>query len=263
MNLQPIPLKPEDVSILVNCSLHYHFLQQKSTLPASPSPEETVGKLAHQLIQQLHAAGGPARRSLDDCLKNVTHPSVRRMIENYYYRLEQDWSGMIAANEMMSLRISIAGVSLALRATIDRLDQTSDGGVLAILLRTEQEASSTADALRQNPATTIYHALVASTYPLKRPVRIQELWLYHNQAVTIELSEEEYRQNLGRLREPAQGLARREVMARPGLHCDVCPFKHHGCPVYAQDSTDETEANDFVSPTSDGKISPRKWVFKI
>jgi len=259
---QPIPLIPTEVRVLTRCPLHYHFLQQSSATQEE-LPRAALDRVVRETIQQLHAAGGPARLSLESCLKEVIQPAARKMIENYYYRLEQDWSRMIAGNEPMSLRISIGGVALTLKATLDRLDTTRDGGILAILIRTDWEAPSTADELRSDPATTIYHALVASTYPLKRPVRIQELWLYHNQEVTIELSEEEYRENLGQLREPVQALARGEVMARPGLHCDVCPFKYRGCPVYAQEDDAETEPDDFVPPTSDGKISPRKWIFKI
>ena len=110
---------------------------------------------------------------------------------------------------------------------------------------------------------TIYHALVATTYPLKRPVRMQELWLRLNQEVTIELSEEEYRHNLSYLREPVQALARGEVRARPGLHCDICPFKYQGCPVYAHDAEAESGPDDFEPPASGGKMSPRQWIFKI
>jgi hypothetical protein len=103
-------------------------------------------------------------------------------------------------------------------------------------------------------------------------VRIQELWLQPDQEVTIELDEEEYRSNLQRLRDPVRALVRGEVMARPGLHCDICPFKHHGCPVYAQAATPgvgsttedgaETEPQDFDSSDSPSKISPRQWIFK-
>lgn len=110
---------------------------------------------------------------------------------------------------------------------------------------------------------TVYHSLVAATYPLKRPVRLQELWLRVNQSVTIELSEEEYRRNLSDLREPVQALARGEVMARPGLHCDVCPFKHHGCPVYAHEAPTQEGDNDLASPPDSGKMFPREWIFKI
>jgi hypothetical protein len=110
---------------------------------------------------------------------------------------------------------------------------------------------------------TIYHALVATTYPLKRPVRIQELWLQTDQSVTIELSEDEYRRQLGDLREPVQALARGEVMARPGLHCDICPFKYRGCPVYFHEANAQNEEDDFVPSLPRGKIHPRKWIFKI
>jgi hypothetical protein len=121
----------------------------------------------------------------------------------------------------------------------------------------------TEDQLRNNHAMTIYHALVAATYPLKRPVRLQEMWLQPDQRVTIELSEDEYRQKLSDLREPVQALTRGEVMARPGHHCDTCPFQYHGCPVYRHEETNPNEDDDFASPPGDGKMSPRKWVFKI
>jgi RecB family exonuclease len=261
---QPIPLTPEDVSVLIDCSLHYHFLQQKSALPVDLSAQADLDERVRKAIHRLHAAGGPARMSLDVCLKDSPRlPALQKIMTHYYQRLEQDWPRVMASNEAMALKISIAGVSLTLQATLDRLDRTRDGGILAILFRTQQTPPSTADDLRHNPAMTIYHALVASAYPLKRPVRLQELWLYHNEEVTIELSEDEYRHNLGRLREPVLGLARSEVMARPGLHCDSCPFKFNGCPVYVQPVDDETEPDDLVSSSPDGKMSPRRWIFKI
>ena len=261
---QPISLTPHEVRVLTRCSLHYHFLQQGSSQPARSAQAE-VDRHVRETIQHLHAAGGPSRLPLAQCLARVdTYPEAQHMLENYYRRLEQDWSRMIASNETMTLRIHLAGVSLAFRAAVDRLDQTSDGGILAILLQTGSESPPALDDFRDDPAVTIYHALVASSYPLKRPVRIQALWLLPNQELTVELSEDEYRQNLGLLREPVQALARGEVMARPGLHCDVCPFKQRGCPVYARDDSSlDSEPEDFVPPASDGNISERKWIFKI
>jgi hypothetical protein len=110
---------------------------------------------------------------------------------------------------------------------------------------------------------TIYHALVAATYPLKRPVRIQEWWLQLDQNVVLELSEDEYRRNLSDLREPIQALARGEVMARPGLHCDSCPFKYRGCPVYAHETGQQNLTDEFAPLPQRGKIHSRKWIFKI
>ncbi|MEM7348146.1 MAG: PD-(D/E)XK nuclease family protein [Chloroflexota bacterium] len=273
---QPIPLTPTEVRVLARCPLHYHFLRQQ-TLTKDPttialqkeSPQLNLYKRVRKAIQKLHSAGGPARLSLAACLNEVGNYRIaQKIVQNYYERLEQDWPQMIAANEAMQLNISIAGVSLQLRGTLDRLDKTSDGGILAILFRTENGPTPSAADLRRDHAMTIYHALVAAGYPLKRPVRIQELWLQLDEAITIELSEDEYRRNLSDLREPVQALARNEVMARPGLHCDSCPFKYRGCPVYSQDSDSndppEVEANDdFESPPPDGRISSRKWVFKI
>jgi hypothetical protein len=264
MKKRPILLTPNEVRVLARCPLHYHFLRQKPTLHSDPE-QAYVDHLVREAIQSLHAAGGPARLTLRACLESVqAQRAARQMVERYYRRLEREWTTMVASNETMYLRISLGGVSLALEATVDRLDKTSDGGILAILFRTESPPVSTASSLRRDHAITIYHALVAATYPLKRPVRIQELWLRTSETVTVELSEAEYRRNLSDLREPVQGLGRGEVMARPGLHCDTCPFKHHGCPVYAyevEDSPDEGDNLGLSSP--DGKISPRQWTFKI
>jgi RecB family exonuclease len=262
---QPIPLTPEDVSILIRCPLHYHFAQQKLALASEEMlAEQALDRLTCETIFQLHAAGGPNRMSLEDCLaKAENHPLARQMIETYYRRLERDWPRVIAGNETMTLRIFISRVSLVLSGTVDRLDTTRDGGILAILIRTGPGPLPSPTDLRENPAMTIYHALVATTYPLKRPVRMQELWLRLNQEVTIELSEEEYRHNLSYLREPVQALARGEVRARPGLHCDVCPFKYQGCPVYAHDADAESGPDDFEPPATGGKMSPRQWIFKI
>ena len=254
----PISLTPHEVSILTRCPLHYYFLQQHS--PTPESTQATLDERVRKAINHLHAKGGPTRFSLDKLLESVgSYPNAQRMVENYYHRLKQDWPRVMAANEDMSKTISIGGVALRLHGTIDRLDQSRDGGILAIQFCTANQPPPSADNLRQEPATTIYHLLTASTYPLKRPVRLQQLWLYPNQDVTIELSEEEYRRNLGNLKDPVRALARGQTQARPGLYCDTCPFKEHGCPVYTQ--TDQTENNDFDLPDSDGKIQSRSWIF--
>lgn len=255
----PISLTPSQVRVLARCSLHYHFLQQ-----SRPPAPDLVDSQVRAAIQRLHAAGGPERMSLAACLQPVQHhDAAHGMVERYYHRLQRDWPRLIAGNEAMRLKISIEGVPMLLQATIDRLDKTSDGGILAILFRTEPETPPTEAELRQDHAITIYHALVAAAYPLKRPVRVQEWWLAANHTVTVELSEEEYRRNLSDLRRPARSLARGEVMARPGHYCETCPFQYQGCPVYSTQSDTENQSDDFVSPPSRGKIPPRNWIFKI
>ena len=85
-----------------------------------------------------------------------------------------------------------------------------------------------------------------------------------DQRVTIELSEEEYRRQLSDLREPVKALARSEVMARPGFHCETCPFQYRGCPVFAhQKEANQDNVDDLVPAPQRGKISPHQWVFKI
>jgi RecB family exonuclease len=259
MARKPIPLTPTEVNVLLHCPLHYHFLQQNT--PQPHGDETGFDRRVRRTLDKLHAAGGPSRLPLAKYLAPVAHyPAAKQMAEQYFHRLRHDWKQVMATNEGLSLRISIAGVPLLLHGTVDRLDQTRDGGILAILFCTETCPPPPIEQLRNNPANTIFHALVAAAYPLKRPVRIQQLWLYPDQALTVELSEEEYRANLGQLREPVRALARGEINARPGLHCDTCPFKHNGCPVYSQ--SEQTEADDFDSPPSDGKIQSRTWIFK-
>lgn len=256
---QPIPLTPSEARILANCSLHYYFDQQtgSSVDPAQTAWDEAV----REALQALHAAGGPARLPLEQFLAGqADQPLLRSILERYYRRLAQDWRQMIAGNETLELKITIGGIPVLLRGTVDRLDKTSDGGILAVLFRTEPGPLPAAAELRQDHAMTVFHALVAANYPHKRPVRLQEAWLQLDQSVTIELSEEEYRQNLVQLREPIQALARGQVHARPGLHCELCPFKYRGCPVYAHEQNDE---NDLASTPLEGKIPRRQWTFKI
>ncbi len=256
---QPVFLTPQQVKVLARCSLHYHFLQQ-----SQPPAPDMVNIQVHATIQRLHAAGGPERMSQAACLEPVQHhPAAHAMVERYYRQLQRDWPRMIAGNEEMSLKISIEGVALILQATLDRLDKTSDGGILAILFRTSTESPPTEAELRQDHTITIYHALVAAAYPLKRPVRIQEWWLAANHAVTVELSEDEYRRNLSDLRRPVRALARSEVMARPGHYCETCPFQYEGCPVYSRQAESENQTDDFVPSSPHGKIPPRNWIFKI
>lgn len=258
MTQQPITLSPNDVTALLACSLQFHFSQQNIGLPESDHAE--LDRRLRRVLNKLHAAGGPARLPLDKYLAPVEHyPLAHQMAETYYHRLRRDWRQVIAINEELSLKISLAGVPLVLRGTVDRLDQTRDGGILAILFCTQTGPLPDPDQFRRSPDSTIFHALVAAAYPLKRPVRLQQLWLYHNQDITIELSEDEYRANLGRLRSPVQALVRGEVNARPGHHCESCPYKFNGCPVYSQ--PEETNPEDFAAFPSDGKIQSRRWIF--
>jgi RecB family exonuclease len=187
-------------------------------------------------------------------------PLAHPMLQRYYHRLEHDWPRLRAGNELLQLKITLAGIPIQLTGTIDRLDHTSDGGILAILFRTQAGPLPSPTDLRQDHAMTIYHALVAANYPTKRPVRLQELWLPLDQSVTIELSEEEYRQQLSELREPIRDLARGQVRASPGLPCESCPFKQQGCPVYAHE---QNPPDDLASAPPAGKMSPRKWIFKV
>jgi hypothetical protein len=111
-----ISLTPNEARVLARCSLHYYFLQRTS-VQIEPT-QAALDKLVRETIQDLHAAGGPARLSLEQCLaKVVEQPLARPMIERYYHRLVQDWPQMIAGNETLELKISIGGVAVVFSGT--------------------------------------------------------------------------------------------------------------------------------------------------
>jgi hypothetical protein len=252
-----VTLSPAAIRVLANCPLHYHFLQQ------APPPQAALDRLVREAIWELHAAGGPARLALADCVQPLAaYPPARQMVERYYHRLARDWPQVIAGGESLELKISMTPVSLLIQGELDRLDKTADGGILGIIFRTEDRPPPTAAELLNDLGITAYHALVAAGYPDKRPVRIQEWWLRADERVTVELSQAEYRHNLGRLRGPVQALARGDVAARPGLHCDWCPFKDDGCPVYAHETPSPNDEDNLDPLPPSGKITPRTWIFK-
>ncbi|GAB4461318.1 MAG: hypothetical protein Kow0031_40510 [Anaerolineae bacterium] len=257
MTTQPIHLTPEEVEILIQCPLHYHFRRQEA---GPPDDAAELEQLVRESAHDLHAQGGPGRVSLRRCLAPLQHHlAAQVLVERYYLGLRHDWASTIASNEALALTITIARVAIQLHTTVDRLNSTGDGGIVAVLIRTGAEAPADEARHRNSPRFTIYHALVASAYLHKRPVRIREMWLAAGRDITIELSEAEYRDNLSRLREPVLGLSRGQVRARPGLHCDSCPYKPAGCPVYAHHNSPD----DFDSPPPDGKIQPRQWLFDV
>jgi hypothetical protein len=105
MKRQPLRLTPAEVRVLVRCPLHYHFLQQKPAIPVDPA-QTSLDELVRGAIQRLHAAGGPDRLSVAECLENVgDQPLARQMVERYYHKLERDWPQMMAGNEMIELTI--------------------------------------------------------------------------------------------------------------------------------------------------------------
>ncbi|RME76973.1 MAG: hypothetical protein D6784_04720 [Chloroflexi bacterium] len=252
MTTRPIALSPTEAQTLVRCPLHFHFLLQ-----SPPEPPDLLDAAVRSAVRRLHAAGGPARLPLDDLLQPLDLPAARQMVTRYYHRLEQDWPRLIAATEPMELPIKLGGILVHFHEVIDRVDFTSDGGILTIIFHTGPGPLPDPEDLRRSPAIAVYHALTAATYPTRRPVRIQKWWLALDQTVTVELSREEYLQHLADLRQAVHALVRGEVVARPGLHCEQCPFQYDGCPVYGPDSP------DFDPDAPRGKIPPRQWIFRL
>ncbi len=206
-----------------------------------------LAKAVLKTIQQLHATGGPYRlnlpktlRSLDphvppDLQQDVAFvTTARQMLANYHRRLRDEWSKVIASNETLGLTIRLGRQTIRCEAMIDRVDQEVDGGVTAVEFIMTTEALPD-DLSLDDVETTLRHALVAAAYPNKRPVRIKQLWLYHNRDLSLELTEKHYRQNLSQIKERMQTWLEGEVLARPGLHCDFCPFQDYGCPIYISD----------------------------
>lgn len=259
----PPSFTPTELALLVDCSLQYHFWRQTAA-SADNAPESAV--LA--TIQRLHAAGGPLRKNLPATLRDlaeltpVSNPHdqavARQMIANYHRRLREEWPGVIAANEQLSLSISLPRGAFWCEAVIDRIDREADGGVTAIELITTTTPVEPFSA-EDNIEATMRHALAAAAYPHKRPVRLGRKWLWYDQSQVLQLAEQEYRHNLQRVKERVTAWLGGEILARPGLHCQNCAFKYSGCPLYAAE-TPQTASPDLPKRHPPATLSQREWI---
>jgi hypothetical protein len=261
-------LTPNGLRILAKCPLHYHFRQQHPQTGLSDE-DLAVDVLLRETLRALHVKGGPQRLNLPSTLDLLTGlarqegilddavlRTVRQAVAAYHRRLRQDWARMLASNETLHLQLKLGQATIALEAEIDRLDRTADQGIAATEFKTGQGPAPDEEALAADPGTTALHALVAAAYPAKRPVRVRQWWLRLDRVVEVELSETEYRRNLGVLPGPVQALVQGEIVARPGLHCEVCPFKYAGCPIYAHEVPPESPQSPAQTATS-----TRSWDF--
>jgi hypothetical protein len=220
------------------CTLQQHFWQQ---LPPQEEamPEDAVLKT----IQHLHARGGPQRLNLPATLRYVEGllatttvnrqqlSAARQMVAAYHRRLRKEWTQVIASNELLTLNIRLRQGWIQIEAVVDRLDKGANDEINAINFITHTGPVSDL-AQSKSIEATMLHALTAAAYPHKRPVRVSYRWLQHNQEQTLQLTERQYRENLAQMKQRVEAWLDGEIMARPGLHCEECPFKHQGCPIY-------------------------------
>jgi hypothetical protein len=266
---QPI-FTPFELEAVTNCTLQYHFLQQlPSASKAAENEVPSIEVIVRDTIQHLHASGGPFRLNLPTILRYAESAipeafqnhvpftaAVRQMVANYHRRLKDEWPQVIASNEYVTLPIRLRGAVVQVEAVIDRLDKERDGGITAVNLIASPQAAPNVGSDHPIELTMI-HALAAAAYPQKRPVRIRNLWLYRDKTETIELTETQYRQNLEKMRARLQVWLGGEVLARPGLYCDDCPFQYRGCPIYP-DETPEKPTDDLSDPSLPATLSPRR-----
>ncbi len=231
---------PIELQLMTDCALQYHFWQQTKPPPVPPQ-EQAV----RNTLQYLHAGGGPHRLNLPHTLRHleaqlaalppVDAPLItagRQIVAAYHRQLREEWPKIIASNELLSLIISLPRAGICCEATIDRLDKEPDGGITAIILEPTTTAPEQPFTPEDNIEATMLHALVASAYPRKRPVRLVKRRLYHHHTQTLELTERIYRRNLEKMKRQVQAWLDGELLARPGTHCAGCPFQWNGCPVY-------------------------------
>lgn len=258
----PPSFTPIELALLVDCSLQYHFWRQ-TALPLQITPASAV----LETIQRLHAAGGPQRKNLPATLRDLAELTpagdprdqavARQMIANYHRRLREEWPGVIAANEQLSLSISLPRGTFLCETVIDRIDREADGGVTAIELITIAGPVEPFSA-EDNIEATMRHALTAAAYPHKRPVRLSRKWLWHDQAQLLQLAEQEYRRNLQRVKERVIAWLGGEILARPGLHCQTCAFKYNGCPLYLTENPQD-DRSDLPKRPPPATLSQREW----
>ena len=229
------------------CTLQQHFWQQ-----APPQETAMPQEAILETIQRLHARGGPQRMNLPATLRYVEGllataavsrrqlNTARQVVAAYHRRLRKEWAQVIASNELLTLNIRLRQSWIQIEAVVDRLDKGADDEINAIIFIASAGPVSNL-AQSKNIEATMLHALTAAAYPHKRPVRVSYRWLYHNQEQTLQLTERQYRENLAQMKERVEAWLGGEIMARPGLHCEECPFKHQGCPIYPADLPTDNE----------------------
>lgn len=255
---------PSQIQRIADCSLQQHFWAQ------SPPETNPIGDAILNAIAQLHAAGGPHRLNLPGTLRilgktlppNTPKSSItlaRNALARYHRQLRAEWAQLIASNEPLALNIPLPRGIIRCETTIHRLDKTEDGGITAIKLipTAKPDVIPESDSIE----ATVLHALTAAAYPHRRPVRISFRWLTHGRSVTLELTEGAYRHNLQRIKTRMQAWLDGEILARPGLHCDFCPFKFDGCPLYTNLDPEQIEPADLDTPASPATLSTRNWTF--
>lgn len=230
-----VTFSPIELQHIADCSLQHHFWRQ--TDPYLPATDDTL----LQTIHHLHASGGPRRMNLPAMLRfsgtllpsdtdAATLTTIREILATYHRRLRQEWENIVASNETLTLEIAMPRQAVQIEETIHRIDKSDDGGITAIqFVPPGSDMPSIHDF---GIAATALHALVASEYPHRRPVRVAYFRLGEDRFDTIEFTEKSFRANFQRLKSRLQLWLNGEILARPGLHCDACPFKYAGCPLY-------------------------------
>jgi len=264
---QALILTPLELNRITMGTLQYHFWQQ-----SPPSDEALLEETALETIQHLHASGGPLRLNLPATLRHTEQllstsgqsdrrlaAAARQMIANYHRRLRDEWPRIIASAETLGLNIKLKQGWIQCEAVVDRLDKEDDGGLSAV--KFVAHSGPIADLNESNAIeATMLHALIAAAYPSKRPVRVKYRWLYHDQDQILQLTERQYRENLAKMQERVQAWLGGEILARPGLHCEQCAFKHQGCPIYPEQSSGEDDL-DLPEDALPATLSNRTWTF--
>ncbi len=260
----PFVFSLNDIQRIAACSLQQYFWQQ------SPPPSPPITDTILEAIRHLHASGGSARLSLPATLRYLEQhnpPGIstaeiiaaREIIAKYHRQLRLEWAQIVASNEPLSLQLSLPNGAIRCETTVHRLDKNNDGGITAIKLIPLAKPDVPLEA--DNIEVTALHALTAAAYPHRRPVRVAFRWLSADTTATLELTETVYRQNVQRLKMRLQAWLDGEILARPGLHCDTCPFKLNGCPLYSAATADQIEAADLDAATLPATLSPRNRTF--
>jgi len=254
----PLPnsLSPSKVSSFKDCALAFRF-SAIERIPEPPSEATSKGTLVHLALERLHWSHSPPERTLEVALAELddawgefqvdgdftglalSDSQVEafrldaELLVRRYFELE-DPRAVTAVGVELTLDAEVSG--LRLRGIIDRLDVTSDGGLIVVDYKTGRVPHETQEQSRLGGVQ--FYALLCEQVLGKRPDLVRLLYLREPVAIEAIPSDQALRGLRQRTSAIWSAIERacenEDFRPKPSALCNWCNFKTW-CPVYGGD----------------------------